>query len=134
MYEKKGYQRKEYCNANTCTGCSSINVVRSGLRWCYEEKFSLRRQDYRIRYQKDGIEYNVFTGVIEHQTLDGGNNDGSHKTEWEKNFMPVSFDKPDPYRHLIQETCKTVGVDYNKFMRTMKKIMDEMEIFNDAES
>lgn len=117
---------KTYCEASTCTGCNSLNVVRSAARWCYEEKFGLKRQDNVIRakiMQKDTY---IATGVIEHQTHSGGNSGDSHNCEWEKNFLPVYRDRPDNYTHLMKEVCRTMGVDFKKFMKTLDKIYNEM--------
>ena len=117
---------KTFCNANTCTGCNSLNIVKSANRWCYEDKFGLKRQDDVIRakiMQKDTY---ILTGVIDHQTHKGGHSGESHNSEWERNFLPVYRDRPDNYIHLIKETCKTVGIDFNRFISTLDKIYNEM--------
>ena len=125
---------KTYCNANTCTGCNSLNVIRSASRWCYEDKFGLKRQDNIIRakiMQKDTY---IATGVIGHMTHGNGNSESKNDAyEWERNFNSVYRDRPDNYIYLIKEVCKTMGVDFKRFIRTLDKIYNEMGALNNEQ-
>ena len=121
---------KSYCSGD-CTDCNSLNIVKSAERWCYEDKFGLKLQAKKMTYYSQKKRHTLATGVIEHQTHHSGSDpDGAYS--WEKNINPVDYTKNDNLSYLLQEVCKTLQIDYKRFMHHLNKIYNEMGSLNES--
>jgi hypothetical protein len=81
------------------------------------------------------------TGIIEHNRHTSANAEltvsGRQTNEldyyYENNFQDSVYSvRKDNFTHLVQETCRTLGVSYNKFVKTLEKISNEMGFFSDG--
>ena len=71
----------------------------------------------------------IATGVIDHSSYSDGKSD--QNCEWEKNFDSIFKDRTDNYLYLFEEVCKSLDIDFKKFIVVTDKIFKQMGAFND---
>ena len=70
------------------------------------------------------------TGVVDHCT---NAKDTNKATEWEKNFNTIYRDRTDNWTYLFKEVCKSLNIDFKKFITVTDKIYKQMGAFDETD-
>lgn len=121
--------------------CNSIHIIAKKDRFCYEIKYGLKRVESQMRYTKDGRTHIVATGIIDNIKASKEVRVGkaraydNYRGGIEENFRRIVYGRIENkgnLTYIVKEACKELHYNFNKLMKKIKKIREEVIRLDEA--